>query len=362
MPTNRSKLDLSKFNFSEEQIRAINELVFEELLATPELNALHSIWTGIEYKREIGFITGHGLVGKKKQGCNPTAHDWNINTRKVVWDPVQWQVIITECADKLDNTAAFYSKHHGVRMDDLTDTDYMEIVKKVLIEAIKEAIFRFIWFNDKDAENANSSGLITEGLDLDYFNLLDGFFKQLQTAVTEDSTRLVTIEANAKTTKEEQLAAMTPEAAYNLLNAMYYKLPITVRANGDSRTKGEVRFMLTQTIVDAYEQYLMGKDLQITYDNLIEGVKSFKFHGVTVIPVPKWDEMIQAYNDLGDTYYKPHRALLIERENLAVGLPTTEAFEDVDIFFDKTTKLNHIETADQLDAKLLNFERFVYAQ
>ena len=358
MATNKAKLDLSKFNFSEEQIRAINELIYEELLEAPELSALHSIWTGIEYKRQIGFITGHGLVGKKKQGCNPTAHDWEINTRGVMWDPVQWQVIITECADKLNNTAAFYSKHHGVRMDDLTDTDYMEIVKTVLQEAIKEALFRFVWFNDTAAANyaEGGSGIITAGLDVDYFNLLDGFFKQLQVAVTADSTRLVTIEANSKTTKAAQLEGMTPDASYNLLNTMYYKLPIIVRANGNAR------FLVTQTIVDAYEQYLSGKNLEITYENLVDGIKSFKFRGVTVIPVPKWDEMIQAYNDLGTTFYKPHRALLIEQENLAVGFPSEESYDDVDIFYDKVTKLNHVEVADQLDAKLLNLERFVYAQ
>lgn len=358
MAVNKAKLDLSKFNFSEEQVRAINELVYEELISTPELDALHSIWTGIEYKKEIGFITTHGLVGKKKQGCNPTAHDWEINTRKVVWDPVQWQVLITECADKLNNTAAYYSKNHGVRMDDLTDTDYMDIMKTVLAEAIKEALFRFIWFNDKDAANASGggSGIITAGLDLDYFNLLDGFFKQLQVAVTADPTRLVTIAANNEATKEAQLAAMTPEASYNLLNSMYYKLPVKVRASG------KARFMVTQTIVDAYEQYLSGKNLEITYENLVEGIKSFKFRGVTVIPVPKWDEMIQAYNDLGTSFYKPHRALFIEQENLAVGFPSEESYEEVDIFYDKTTKLNHVEAADQLDAELLNFERFVYAQ
>lgn len=426
----RSKLDLTKFDFSKEEIRAINELVFEELTQAPELAALHSIWTGIEYKKQIGFITGSGLVGKKKQGCNPQAQDWNINTRAVEWDPVDWQIIITECADNLNDTAATYCRNNGVRIDDLTDTDYMDILVTVLKDAIKDFLIRLVWFNDKDAANYHVSelptaaateqtagsalvgtvylavtattegavkcalangtviylagsaatgnaeegkvyyskdtenktsvvdgGIITAGLDVEYFNLLDGFFKQLQAAVTADSTKLVTIAANNEASKAAQLAAMTPNAAYNVLNTMYYKLKPNVRK------RGKARFYITQTIADGYEQYLSSVEHhELTYHNLVDGLKAFKFRGVDVVPMPIWDEMIQGYNDLGDTYYKPHRAVLIEQENLAVGTPEEESFDELDVFYDKPSHVNHIEAAGRIDAELLNFDRFVFGQ
>lgn len=425
----KSLLDLTKFDFSKEEIRAINEIIFEELTQAPELASLHSIWTGIEYKRQIGFITGSGLVGKKKQGCNPTPHDWEINTRAVTWDPVDWQIIITECADTLNDTAATYCRNKGVRIDDLTDTDYMDILITVLKAAIKDFLIRLVWFNDVDADNVdfedlptaaisaqtagsaisgtvyegvtattqdavkcalsdgtivylagsaatgtaasgktyytkdtantvhvNTGGLLTSGLDADYFNLLDGFFKQLQVAVTEHNARLINITANNAETKALQLAGMTPDVAYTLLNSMYYALPAKVRKNGN------VRFYVTQTIVDAYEQYLSGKNLEVMYYNLVDGIKAFKFRSVDVVPMPIWDEMIQSYFDLGDTYYKPHRAVLIEQENLAVGTPSEDVIDDLDVFYDRTTHVNHIEAADRIDAKLLNYERFVYAQ
>ena len=432
------KLNLSTFNFSEEQIRAINEIIFEDLSNAPELAAIHSFWTGIEYKKEIGFINGHGLVGKKKQGCNPNVHDWNINTRKVTWDPQGWEVYLDECADDLNDTAAVYCREKGVKIDDLTDTDYMEIVIRVLEIAIKETLIRFVWFGDKNAANYHVSnlpkaaateqtagsalvgtvylavtsstagavkcalangtviylagtastgnaesgktyyskdtvntvavvdgGLITPGLDPTYFDVIDGLFKQLEAAVT-GGAKTVTIAANSEASKAAQLSALTPDAAYAALSAAYFKLDPKVRnaSNklGDTGSNPKVRFLVTQTIADAYQQYLIGKNLESTYHNLVDGVKALSIFGVDVIPMPVWDEMIQGYFDNGTTYYKPHRIVLAEQENLAVGLPSDEVLTEVDVWYEKKERVNYMRATDQIDAKLLNDKRIVYGQ
>lgn len=349
-------LDFSKFTFTAEQIRDINELVFDELLHAPDINYLHTLHTGIVYDREIGFITGGGLVGKKGQGCDPTPQEFTIGTRKVVWQPKTWEVFIAECAKDLEATAAVYVMNNGVRMDDLTDTDYMAIVVKVLSEAVHDFIFRIIWLGDEDAENVSSSGIITNGVDTEYFDLIDGFFKQLEAAVTADSNLLVNIAANTQTTKAEQLDGLTPEGAYKLLSDMYYKAPIVMRGAGN------MRFLVTQSIADKYQQYLTDKGLESTYKNMVDGVNSLSVLGVEVVAVPKWDEMIQAFNDLGTTFYKPHRAVLIEKANLAVGVPADEVLEEIDVWYDKTSRKNYLEAKDKIDAKLLNPARLVYAQ
>ena len=62
---------MANFTFSAEQIRDINELVYEGIERLPELSAIHQFYPGIIYDKEVGFITGGGLVGKKGQGCDP---------------------------------------------------------------------------------------------------------------------------------------------------------------------------------------------------------------------------------------------------------------------------------------------------
>lgn len=356
-------IDFAKFTFTAEQIRDINELVYEEVLHAPDLDYIHTMFSGIVYDKEIGFITSSGLVGKKGQGCDPTPQDWNINTRKVLWQPKTWEIFLDECATDLENTAAVYCMKKGTNMDDLTDTDYMAIVVMVLTDAVRDFMYRLVWFNDTDAANAGEGdGIITKGVDVDYFNIIDGLFKQLGIAATAHPELLVSIPANAQTTKAAQMAGMTGEAAFELLKSMYYKAPIELRSSG------KMRFIVTRSVADAYQQYLIGKGIESTYKNLVDGmggntgIEALYFLGVPVVPVYIWDKMIQSYNDLGTTFYKPHRAVLVEKENLAVGTPSEEAYGTFDIWYDKTSRKNYVLLKDKLDAKLLDDKRLVYAQ
>lgn len=489
-----SMISFSAFTFTAEQIRNINELVYEGIAKLPELSELHTMYDGIVYDKEIGFLTGGGLVGKAAQGCNPTPQDWSVGSRRVVWTPKSWEIFLDECASDLENTMVVYAMNKGTRVDDLTDTDYMAIVVEVLIDAIKEMFYRLIWFGDSHADNVdwneypkaaateltavptaavteqtpgsllvgdvyevstaddkvkcaledgtviylaaekstgnaeagktyyskdtehkitpiegtvymgvdmttegavkcaladgtivflnadaatgvaqegktyyskdtdnpvtiNEGGNLTTGVDEDYFNILDGLFKQLRAIVALDADVKVTIAANSKTSKADQLAYLTPELAYTLLSDMWYKADIKLR-----QRKGECRFYVTQSIADKYEQYLVGKGIESTYSNLVDGVPALKFNGVPVIPMPMWDANIQSYFDLGDTYDAPHRALLTLKSVIAVGTPSAKAFDEVDVWYDKTSRKNYILCKDKLDAKILSDKMLIYAE
>ena len=500
--SNSINFDLANFTFSAEQIRDINELVYEGIERLPELSAIHQFYRGIIYDKEVGFITGGGLVGKKGQGCDPETQDWRVSTRKVLWQPKEWEIFLDECADDLKNTMVLYAMNQGTRVDDLTDTDYMAIVVEVLIGAVYKFMYRLIWMSDTDAEKVdfetlnvaalatltavptaavtqqavgdplddnvylavtestegavkcalangtiiylsgtaatgdaedgktyyskdtenkitpiegtvymgvakgtlgaqkctlsngtivylaadpatgvaqegktyyslsgetlevNGGGYITEDVDPEYFDIIDGLFKQLRGLVAEDNTRGVTITANSQDSKTGQMTYMTPDRAYTLLSDMWYNAPIKLRQmKADTNVENRPKFLVTQSIADAYEQYLIGKGIDRTYVNLVEGVQVLSFLGVPVVPMAIWDEMIQAYNDLGDTYFKPHRALLTTKSVLAVGTPNGEReFGEFDIWYDKTSRKNYILLKDKLDAKIANPDHFIYAE
>ena len=427
---NTIQFDFSQFTFTAEQIRDINELVYEGIMKLPEIAEIHQLWPNIVYDKEVGFITGGGLVGKAGQGCDPTPQDWNIGTRKVLWQPKSWEVFLSECAKDLESTMAVYAMNKGTRVDDLTDTDFMAVVVEVLTGAVYKAMYRIIWLNDTDANDVdfeevptaaateqtagsalvgtvylavtastagavkcalanktviylngeaatgnaqadktyyskdtdhkteiNDGGTYTHDIDLDYFNIIDGLFKQLRAAVTADANLGVSIAANSQTSKADQMAYMTPDRAYALLADMWYKAPIKLRQD-----KANARFLVTQSIADAYEQYLLGKGIESTYSNMVNGVRSLSFLGVPVIAMPVWDEMIQSYQDLRDTYYKPHRAVLTTKSVLAVGFGSSSLYGNFDIWYDKTSRKNYMLVKDKIDAKLANPAHLIYAE
>lgn len=351
-----TKIDFSKFSFTAEQIRDINDLLYDNILHAPDLAFIHTIFPGVVFDKEVGFLTGGGLVGKAGQGCDPQPQDYQIGTRTVTWAPKRWEVFISECAYELEQTAAVYALRNGYLVSDLTDTDYMAIVVEFLTESLRDFFYRILWFGDVDAENVGEGGQITAGVDVSYFTLIDGFWKQLTAGVTANASLGVTIAANAAASKAEQLSGMTPEAAKNTLQAMYYGAPIEMRSSGD------MRFLVTQSVADAYQQYLQGQNIEATYRNLVDGVPALTYNGIPVIALPIWDKMIQSYQDLGATYYKPHRAVLIEKLNLGVGIGSEGDYERFDIWYDKTSRKNYVLAQDTIDAKLLNASRFVLAQ
>lgn len=348
-------VDLSVFNFSTEEIRNINELIMEEILQAPELSVLHTIYPGIVADKYVGFIGEGGIVGLPAQECDPVAQEWSIPGEQKIWKPKRWEVFLTECWKDLENTMSIYSLNKGVSVGDLTNTDYMSIVVSVLGNAIKKMIWRFAWFGDTNAENFSNGGILTNGINPEYFRLIDGFWKQLNTAAPVSDPKRITIAANAATTMKLQFDQLTGQLAYEALINLYQQAPIVLRSQPDAL------FACTQSFADGYMKYLEGKDLETTYSVLVDGVKALNFRGIPVVPFPVWDEMIFNYENNGTKLNNPHRCLLTTKSNLAIGVAGDSVLSEVDVWYEKKEDRNYMRSRDSIDAKLLQEKLFTLA-
>lgn len=349
-----TNIDFTNFTFSAEQIRNINELIFDEIVQAPEITLICTIYPGIVFDKEIGFIGEGGLVGMKNQGCNPTAQEWLVGTRKVTWEPKSWEILIDECWTDLESTAAVYALKNGTDVSDLVDTDYETIILQVLVPAIKKFIIRLVWFSDTDAENVTDGGVITDGVDVDYFNILDGLFKQLLAQVTVNAEQRVAITENAEATYAAQ--KLTPANVRDT-----YLPELVFGANPALRSSENAMIICTQSFYDAYLRSLQGFNIESTYTNLISGQKVSTYNGIPIIPMPIWDEMIGAYEDLGAALNQPHRAIYVTKDVLAVGVDGEDSFEKMRIWYENKERVNYIELMGKADAKLLNPAMFKIA-
>ena len=346
-------LDFTKFNFSAEEIRAIKELTFDEIIVAPELEMFHTVYPGIVYDKEIGFVGEGGLVGVARQSCDPVAQDWNIGTRKVKWEPKAWEILIHQCASDLEDTAAIYSLKTGIDAFDFSNTDYMNIVVEVLVNSIKEFVIRLIWFNDTAAKNVVDGGEITNGVAVKYFNILDGFFKQMETKITVKPKQRITIAENAGANY----------AAQELVVANIQATLKSLIRKADMRLRGKANAVIlcTQTIYDAYEDSLVGTNIESMYVNLTEGIKGLKIKGYVLVAMPIWDKIIAAYYDTGVKLINPHRAVFTIKDILAVGVDSTKSFGDMNIWYNKDERKVKTESMGKADAKLLNDDLFEIA-
>lgn len=348
-------LDMDKFVFCGDVLRSVSELVFDEVVKGPDLNMIHTIYPNIVTQAQIGFVGKGGLVGVKNQGCNPTPQDWSIGTRDVKFDPVAWEILIAACWTDLEATAAVYSLHKGINIPDFTDTDYMAILMEVLLNSMNEFMYRFIWFSDVDAANVADGGEITDGIDVKYFNILDGLFKQMDVQIGINPKQHVSIAENAGATYDDQIVSSANAVSY--IRSAFRAAPIKLR---NMRNKF---FLVTQGIYDAYVESLQNACcIETTYQNLINGMTTVSYSGIPFIAMSIWDEIIASYynNTTAGKYINPNRIVFTAPEVLAVGVDDPNAFENVNSWYNKDTREVKIEAMGKADTKLADPTMFVY--
>ena len=340
-------LNFASFTFSAEQIRAVKDLLWDEVLEAPEISLIHTLFEGIVYDKEIGFIGKGSMVGKAQKGnVTPVAEAFTIATRKITWTPKGWEILVHQHRSDIEATAAVYSMKTGTSYSDFTSSDYIAIVLEALAVSIKEFIIRLVWFNDTAADVIANGGTLTAGTDKGYFNLIDGFWKQILTQVTANAAQKVAIAENAGANYAAQALLTT--------NIQGYLQSVVFNADMNLRGMANGFILCTQSVYDAYAKSLQGVAVESLYANLLNGFKTLTYNGIPLLPIPIWDVIIKTYYNTGVKCLNPHRILYTSKELLAVGFDSVKSFGDLDVWYDKDTRLVKIEAQGKADAKLLN--------
>lgn len=337
-------IDLEKFTFNGDTLKGVGELSFEFMLNQRNALSLVSTFGNIKVETEVGFLGEGGLVGRKSNGCDPAPQDFTASTRLVKWTPEDFEVLLHLCYKDLDGTIAEYSRKNGVKKPDLTQTDYEAIMSMLLGRALNKFLWRTIWFADKNAKNVTGGGIIKNGVDVNYFNLINGYWKQIKAQVTATGTKQYENATGYDLTK--------PTDVKKALEAIYYKAPLELRQQSD-------RFILvSQSIYDKYEQYLSDVEhltLESVKSAFVDGANALKIHGVEVIAMPEWDEVLGAYMPSESTDI----AVYTSKSVLGVGFDKENDFNNIDVWYDKDTRKVKMEAMGNIDAKLLAPDLFV---
>ena len=228
----------------------------------------------------------------------------------------------------------------------------MNIVIEVLERSIMDFWYRLFWFNDKNAKNVTNSGIITDGLDLKFFTIIDGFWKQITTQATANpSQRGATITENAGASYAAQ--KLTPDKAKEYIQSVVFSAPLLLRQQSD-------KFILvTQSVYDAYQQSLMDACcLESARLALLNGMEALSFNGIPVIAMPIWDKIIATSEDTGTKLNNPHRILFTSRSVLGIGVDAIDSFEKMRIWYEYKDRVVYVELMGQADAKLTNPDLF----
>lgn len=346
-------INLAALTFTADQLRQMNELVVKAVLEAPTLNLFHELATGIRNDREIGIIPGTlGLMGKAAQGCNPVADTLTDTAALKTWSPKRIEVILDQCATDIAASMAKLSRKLGIEVNDLTSTEYFAFILDLLAVDLPKMILRHAWFGNTAAANVDDSpaGVITSGVNVDYFNVLNGFWYQLAVIYGADSTRKVAVTGNSQATYALQKSVATPSTMLADLNNVIDSAPAVLSAQPDQV------LIVTRSVFQRAYRALQAAGLAYKIELQSNGFMLMDWDGIPMYSVPLFDEWIKAYEDNGTKYNNPHRILYTTKSNLVIGMEGTTLFDNVKTSFDDRTRYNRIEVSDAFDVKVLNDE------
>lgn len=351
-------IDFSQFTFTADEVRSLNEVILKKVTECPLLNTYATIYTGIRNDRQIGLADpDFGLIGKAAQGCDPTYDTNQIGTQQKKWAPKRIEFLLELCWKDLDATFGQLLRKLGINVEDLTSTEYMAWVQARLEYTLPRMIFRHFWFGDTAAANVDDSpaGVITSGVDVDYFNVIDGIFVQLGDLITATPARRTSLNAyNGQATYALQKSSLTNQLAYEAFLAVRDDAPSALRSQADQI------IICTEEIGRKAMRYVQSQGLPYEPMLAIDGLIMNRVDGVSLAITPLFDDYIHAYEDNGTKYNNPHRIVYTTVSNLAAGIEGSNLFDTMDIFHDKKSRHSYIETSDAFDAKIIQDNLFQY--
>lgn len=340
-------IDASDLTLNPREVETASAVIFERAFNDSDLSEYHDIETGVDMKKQIVFADRIGLLGKKSEGCTPNdAQGFTLSQK--YWDPVIEDFRLKHCQADMPGLLKIFRKAQRMNPDfyDAVGSEEFGVIIAAVESAMLENMHRKVWFNDTAAETVADGGVFTNGTDLDYFNSFDGLFKQIMAEVPTTAKNYVAVAKNAGANYTAQ--ALAADEAYGIFEKM-------IVAADERLAAAEDKFILTtRSLADNYKATLRNKSLGNGYLEVTEnGKQRLFFDGIEIKVRYDWDRYIKAYQDNGTKYNLPHRAVMTTKSNIPLGTLSAEDLDKLDVFYDKTQKINIIDGVYTIDAKHL---------
>lgn len=350
MPTtNKLVQSAERLDFGPREIETVSQVIFDRVYNESDLTDYHDIETGVDTDTQIVFAKRMALLGKQAgNNCEPSEAEGFTFTQKM-WTPVTEDFRLKHCQAEMPALARVFRKAQRMNPDfyDAVDSKEFGIVIAAVEASLVENIHRKVWFNDTGAE---LSGVFTEDTDLDYFNSFDGLFKQIMVSANsddDDKVMLVPIDKNPAASYALQ-SNLGPDYAIGIFEKMLLAADERLLAADDAY------ILATRSLAENYRATLRNKNLGAGFLEVVEeGRPKLYFDGIEIKVRYDWDRYIKTYQDSGTKWNLPHRAVFTTKSNIPIGTLNEQDLAKLDVFYDRTAKMNIIDAAYTLDAKLL---------
>lgn len=344
--------DLQALTLNPSEADEVSKAIFEAVITGGPLEEDHEIITGIDHKEQIPFIGNFGLVGKKITGCDREGNPVQIPLTEKFWDPEIVGDRLKHCAVDRNQLLKLFKKAQRMNPDfyDRIGSEEMGVIVSKVELALITMLNRLVWFGDKSADNVANGGVISDGVDTDYFNIINGLFKQIFTEIPVGSSNYVEISANQAANYADQ-DNLPADFALKLFRSMHNQTD--ARFWQALEQGGQPKFYVTRKILQNYQDHLEDKSLVFTLAEAKDGTNSLTYRGIPLKVRHDWDNNIRSYQDNGTKFNLPHRVVLTVKENIPVGTLSVEDLTALISWYEQKDKANYIDFDLKIDTKHL---------
>ncbi len=352
-----SLFNTSDLTLDREDIKTLAEAILSKYYEKPGFSDFHTLVRGIVHDKQLPILgLFEGLSGKAKTSCGMESNDGQIRSIDKTWTPKRIGDRFDQCADDLIETFFKWGLKPGVNKEDLTSTEFAVFLEERIADVMNDGVFRHAWFGDTDAAeySGSPSGTITNGTDLDFFNVIDGLFKQMFEIVADNADRKST---TGLTTKNAQASyALQKFNDTDTTNQVVTKALDIIATDADERLSAGSEipmFIVTKSVADQYrrERKFAFPAIDIAYERIENGILVLKTDGYTLTVFPFWDRMIKAYFNNGTKWYLPHRIVFGAKSNIMIGTEEENTLTELKAYYTEDTEKFTWKYAYNLDAK-----------
>lgn len=338
---------------SKQDILALSEALIKSGFQNPAISEFHTVITGIKGSKRLAALGQlSGLAGFVKSDCNITAASLSAEIIDKTWSPAYVSDRAEQCYEDLMGSFFQWGLKNNIAKEDLTGTEFQIWFETIMAKLIEEIILRVAWFGDTAIAAGTNNSL--SGGQLAYFNMINGFWKQL--AALNGGASFITDLAtkNAQVTFALQRfnsTDTTNRVVTNALDNLFYAADLRLR----DLDRSSLIFITTQSVKDQYEKERKAvTGIDLPYMRQEAGVNNLASNGIEVKAFSFLDRTIDAYyrTNSGASWYLPHRIILTTRENLYLGVEEEGSLASFDSFFDKYNKKQVTDFGFSMDAKV----------
>lgn len=336
------------------------EGILERAYRIPGLAQIHSIYENIVAKEQIAFLERFSKVTVADTGCGTGKSVKTLPMYEKFWEPVDVKIWLQPCWKDFKASFFVWTMRKGIERADISETDLAEYIIEVLTFAVKDDALRLLWFGDKNIshDGASPAGTLADSDDVKYYNLINGFWKQIYEGVAIGAGTHGHIPRHEIT--KNAGVSYTAQALADAESLTIFKALLN---NADKRLRHNDQKIIicTDSIFSNWQDYKESKVLETSWKQQDFDMEAGVFRSTPILPMEFWDRHIDSDFNNGTVWHLPHRAVLTTVNQLAAGFDSVDAIDSFKAFLDDTTELYNIKGGYKIDAKIMENHMFSVA-